>query len=228
MTDALILLGVVLIMGVLVVALLRLAPRYEKEMTNAFEELALRHGLRYQAEDDGRAQEFARHFDGIGESGSPSSGESIPRNVVSGVVDGQRIFLFRQGTRQPQGLAPEWFVAGLERKKPLADRCSVQFCRHAADKETACLADPVVKEQQIGSLNVVIRATDRSSAGRLTEEPILEELAARAEQLPFRPELQVRGTRIVAYPADRATAIEHANDLDRLLGLAKRTVSIAG
>lgn len=227
MTDVLIVLGVLLIMGLLVVALLRVAPRHEKEMNNAFEELAMRRGLRYQAEDDGRVQEFAGHFDGLGELGSASSGGSDPKNVVSGVLDGQRIFLFRQGTRHSEGSAPEWFVAGLELKNPLADRCSVQFCRRKADRETTYLADPIVKEQQIGSFDVVVRAGDPSGAGRLIEEPILGQLAARAEQIAFRPELQVRGNRVIAYPADRDTAIDHANDLDHLLGLAKRTARIA-
>ncbi len=228
MADALILLGVLLIMGLLLVALLRVAPRHDKEMTNAFEELAMRHGLRYRARDDGRAQEFARDFDGLGRLGSPSSPGSEPRNIVTGVLDGQRIFVFRQGTRHSEGPGPEWSVAGLELKKPLADRCSVQFCRGEADRETTYLADPIVEEQQMGSFNVVIRASDPSGAGRLVEERILGELADRAMEIAFRPELQVRGNRIIAYPADRDATIDHANDLDLLMGLAKRTVSIAG
>jgi len=227
MSDALIVLAVLLVMGLIVVALLRIAPRHEKEVNNAFEELAMRHGLRYQAEDDGRVREFVSAFDGIGRLDAPSSGEPKPQDVVSGVLDGQRIFVFRLGLRDPDGSAHEWFVAGLQLKKPIADRCSVQFCLPGADTETSYLADPIVNQQQTDSFDAVVRARDAAGAGRLMEEQVLGQLATHAEQFPFRPELQVRQDRIIAYPADRDTAIDHANDLDLLMGLTKRAASIA-
>ena len=227
MANVLIVLGVLLVMGVIVVALLRVAPKHEKEVNNAFEELARRHGLRYQAEDDGRVQEFVRDFDGIGQLESQSSGRSNPKDVVSGVLDGQRIFVFRLDTRDSEGSAREWSVAGLQLKKPIADRCSLQFCPPEGCSESTQLHEPIVKEQEIGSYNVVVRSGDSSGAGRLTEEKVLGPIAARAGQLAFRPELQVRGARMIAYPADRHTTIDHANELDRLLALVKTTADIA-
>lgn len=228
MEDVLIPLGVVLVMGVIVVALIRIAPRHQKELNNAFEEFAMQHGLRHQAEDDGQVREFAGDFDGLGDLDSASRDGLHLTDVVSGVLDGQRIVVFRHGPRQSGESAPEWFVAGLGVKNPIADRCAVQFCRGESDRETTCVADPIVKEHEVGAFTIVIRAGDAASAGRLVEEDVLEKLAARAGQLSFRPELQVRGNRVIAYPADRGTTIDHASDLDGLLGLAKRAVSLAG
>lgn len=221
-------LGVVLVMGVIVVALLRVAPKHDKEMNNAFEELAMRHGLRYQAEDKGQARDFAEGFDGIGALRSGSRDLANPRHVVSGVLDGQRILVFRWGLPDSEEAAAEWLVAGLEVKKPLADRCSVQFCRNQSDSETDYLVDPIVKERQIGPFQVVIRAADPSGAGRLLEDQVLEDLAARAGQVAFRPELQLRGRRVIAYPAGHRTTIDHVNELDRLLGLAQLAARRAG
>jgi hypothetical protein len=60
--------------------------------------MAWRHadnGLRYQIEDDGTVQNFAKDFDGIGRFGSPSIGKVIPGYQVSGPV------LSRQDGRGP-------------------------------------------------------------------------------------------------------------------------------
>jgi hypothetical protein len=228
MTDVLMAVGVLVVMAVIVVALLRIAPRHEKEMTNAFEEFSMQHALRYFAEDDGRVPKFAADFEGLGDLGPGSAQGAMPRDVVSGVLDGQHLIVFRYGARQSEGSEPEWNVAGLEVKNPLADRCAVQFCRGELDREETCISDPIVKEHDAGSFKVLVRAGDAAGAGRLVEEEVLEKLAARAEQVAFRPELQVRGNRVIAYPADHGTRIHHANDLDGLMGLAKRTVIVAG
>jgi len=223
MGNALIAVGLLVIFGAILFALLRVAPKHDKEMANAFEEFSMKHALRYLAEDDGRAREFAADFEGL----ASASGEgAMARDVVNGVLDGQGMFVFRHGTQQSDETAPEWVVAGLALKNPIANRCAVQFCRRPADRETDYLADPVVKEHEIGGTAVVVRAGDAADAGRLVEDAVLEQITARAGELPFRPEIQVRGNRIIAYPADHQTDINHSKDLDELMGLVKRTVNV--
>ncbi|MDZ7828128.1 MAG: hypothetical protein U5K33_01145 [Halofilum sp. (in: g-proteobacteria)] len=183
--------------------------------------------MRYFGEDDGRVAEFAGDFDGLGALASSSEEGARAREVVNGVLDGQGMFVFRQGKASSEASAPAWVVAGLELKKPIADRCAVQFCRNSADREVDYLADPVVKEHEVGASTVVVRARDAAGAGRLVEERVLEQLVDRAGQLPFRPEMQIRGNRIIAYPADHHTTIDHRKDLDHLMGLAKRAANVA-
>jgi hypothetical protein len=87
------------------------------------------------------------------------------------------------------------------------------------------LQDPVVKEMKVGSLNLVVRAADPSSAGKLLDDGVLRQLADLAENLSFRPEIQVRGKRILAYLADRNATID---DVDTLENLFEFTRSAAG
>ena len=86
------------------------------------------------------------------------------------------------------------------------------------------LRDATVKEQTIGIYNLVVRAAGSSAAGKLLDEGVLRKLADFAGNLPFRPEIQVRGKRIVAYPADRNATVD---DVETLKKLAEFTRSVA-
>ena len=57
------------------------------------------------------------------------------------------------------------------------------------------------------------------------EERILEQLSSLAGDLSFRPEIQVRGNRIVAYLADRNATVD---DVETLVSLFKFTRSVSG
>jgi len=226
MEDVLVPLGVLLVMGVIVAALLRIAPRHDREMANAFEEFSIRHGLRYMAEDDGRVRDFVRDFDSIGYFESPSLGRVSAADVVSGTLDGVRILLFRHAASESEDEPGAWFVAGVEAREPVASRGSVQFCRQGADSDTRYLRDPVLKREEIGLFDVVVRAADASSAGELLDQQLLRQLAERAEELSLHPEIQVRDRRVVVYPANPGTARNEVQTLDRLLALARRTAGI--
>jgi len=226
MEDVLVPLGVLVVMGAIVVALLRIAPRHEREMTNAFEEFSIRHGLRYLAEDDGRVRAFAQDFDDIGYFDSASLGRVIAADVVSGTLDGLRILLFRHAGSDSVRERGAWFVAGVEAKEPVASRCSVQFCRKGTDSDTTSLRDPILKREEIGLFNVVVRAADASSAGDLLDEQLLTRLAERAEELSLHPEIQVRDRRVVVYPANPETVRNDVETLERLLSFARRTAGV--
>ena len=85
---------------------------------------------------------------------------------------------------------------------------------------------PVVKEQKVGPFNLVVRATGLSSAGKIADEGVLNQLADLAGNLSFRPEIQVRGKRIVAYLADRNATVDDVETLENLFEFTKSAASI--
>ncbi|MEJ2364906.1 MAG: hypothetical protein P8017_09555, partial [Deltaproteobacteria bacterium] len=113
MKDVLIPVGLLLFVGIFVYAFVRTGRKQRKAKSAVFRDFADKNGFRYQAEDDGKAQNFAQDFDGIGRFNSPSLGRVIPKDVVHGVVSGLEAILFRHMTRFSEGWAREWFVAGV-------------------------------------------------------------------------------------------------------------------
>ena len=228
MKDVLIPLGLIVFIGFFIIAVIHAARKQRKAKIRVFRDFADKKGLRYQEEDDGNAQRFAQDFDGIGRFSSPSLGKVIPKDVVNGKLDGSEAILFRHSIRLSEGWAREWYVAGVTSAETIAKRCAVQFCKGKADKRSMYLQDPVVKEKKIGSFNLVVRAEDSSSAGKVFNENILKLLADIAGNLSFRPEIQVRGNRIVAYLADRNATVDDVETLENLFEFANNTVRALG
>ncbi|MFC1813932.1 hypothetical protein ACFL03_14705 [Thermodesulfobacteriota bacterium] len=192
---------------------------------SAFRDFADRNGLQYQEEDDEKkAQRFAKDFDGIGQFKSPSLGKIIPNDVVEGKLNGAAAILFRHRVRFLEGWAREWFVAGITNDETISERCTVQFCKGNADKDTIYLQDPIIKELNIGPFLMVVRASGTSSAGKTLDEGVLKQLADLAENLSFRPEIQIRGNRLAAYLADRNATIENPETIDDLFEFARSAV----
>ena len=226
MKDVLIPLGLILFIGFFVYVIIHTARKQRKAKASVFKEFADKNGLHYQEEDDGKAQGFAQDFDGIGRFSSPSLGKVLPKDVVAGTLNGSEAILFRHSIRFAEGWAKEWFVAGVTSAETIAERCAVQFCRRKADKSTMYLQDPVAIEQRVGHFNLVVRAAGPSSAGKILREGVLNQLVDLAGSLSFRPEIQVRGKRIVAYPADRNETIDDVETLENLFEFTKSAASI--
>jgi len=224
MKDVLIPLGLLLFIGLFAYAMIRAGRKQRTAKVRIFRDFADKNGLHYLEEDDGKAQGFAQGFDGIGRFSSPSLGKVIPKDVVNGILNGSESILFRHSIRFSEGWAREWFVAGVTSAETIAERCAVQFYKGRVDKSTMYLRDPVVKEQEVGPFNLVVRATGPSSAGKIMDEGVLKQLADLARNLSFRPEIQVRGKRIVAYLADRNATVE---DEETLMSLFEFTKSVA-
>ena len=72
MKDVLIPLGLLLFIGIFIYAIIHTARKQRKAKASVFRDFADKNGLRYQEEDDGKAQRFAQDFDGIGRFSSPS------------------------------------------------------------------------------------------------------------------------------------------------------------
>gem|GEM_PF-1296249 len=227
MKDVLIPLGMLLFIVLFAYALIHTARKQKKSKAGVFKAFADRFGLRYRQEDDGTAQGFAKDFDGIGRFFSPSQGKVIPKDVVAGVIEGASVVLFRHSIRFGQGWAREWYVAGVTGAEVVAERCAVQFCNKRSDKTTMILQDPVVKEKKAGPYSLVVRAPDSAAAGSVADDTVLEQLAGLAENLSFRPELQIRGRRIAAYLADRNASVE-LETLKSLLDFARGSAGLLG
>jgi hypothetical protein len=226
MNDVLIPVGLIIFMGFFVYVVIHTSRKQRKAKAGVFRDFAEKNGLRYQEEDDGRAQRFAKDFDGIGQFKSSSLGKIIPKDVVDGTMNGSEVILFRHMIRFSEGWAREWFVAGLTCTDPLAERCSVQFCKGRLDKRSMYLQDPIVKERKIGAFNLVVRAASRSYASKIVDDGFLKQIAGLAGNLSFRPEIQIRGKRIAAYPADRNVSVEDVETLGKLFEFTKSATSV--
>lgn len=226
MKDVIIPLGLLLFIILFAFAIIHTARKQRKAKSSVFRDFAEKNGLHYLEEDDGKAQEFARDFDGIGQFNSPSLGKVVPKDVVEGTLNGSEIILFRHSIRFSEGWAREWFVAGVTSAEIIAEQCAVQFCKGKSHKRTMYLQDPAVKEQKIGVYNLVFRAAGSSAAGKLLDEGVLKILADIAGNLSFRPEVQVRRKRIVAYLADRNASVDDVETLETLLEFARNIANI--
>ena len=226
MKDLLIPVGLLFFICFFVYAIIHTARKQRKVKARVFKGFAEKNGLCYREEDDGRAQEFAQDFDGVGRFSSPFHGKVIPKDVVGGIMNGSETILFRHNIHFSEGWAREWFVTGVTSAQPIAKRCAVQFCKGHADKSTMYLQDPVVKEQMVGPFNLVVRAASPFYAGKIVDDSVLKQLAGLAGKISFRPEIQIQGKRIVAYLADRNATIEDVETLEDLLKFTQRAASV--
>ena len=217
MQDLLIPLGLVVFIALFAFAIIHTGRKQRKAKARVFREFADRHGLRYREEDDGDAQAFAEGFEGIGRFSSPSLGKVIPQDVVHGELNGVKVILFRHSIRYAEGWAREWFVAGVTCSEFLSEGCAIQFFRGKPGQSSMYLQDPVVKELRAGVFNLAVRAASQANAGKFIDANALNRISALAAELPLRPEIQVRGNRVVAYPADRNATIDDPESLERLL-----------
>ena len=226
MKDVLIPAGLLVFISIFAYAIVASARKQRKLKREIYRDFAESEGLHYQATDDGRARRFARDLDGIGRFRSPSLGDVIPQDVVSGKIDGKDVILFRHQTRFYEGYAREWFVAGLTISSAIAGRCSVQFLNGTATKDSMYLEDPVIKEKDAGPFRLVVRSPNQVPARRVLNERVLERLASLAHDLPFRPEIQVRGNRLAVYPAGRNANVNSVEGLSKLLEYAQQVVTV--
>jgi hypothetical protein len=226
MKDVLIPLGLLLFIVLFVYAIIHTTQKQRKAMARVFRDFADKNGLRYQEEDDGKAQAFAQDFDGIGRFSSPSLGKIIPKDVVYGTMNGLEVILFRHSIRFSEGWAREWFVSGVISAETIAERCAVQFCKGKLDKSTMYLKDPVLIEHKAGLFNLVVRAAGPSYAGKIVDDGVFKQLSGLAGDLSFRPEIQVRGKRIVAYLADRNATVDEVETLGNLFEFTMSAASI--
>jgi hypothetical protein len=226
MIDVLIPIGLLLFIVTFAFALIYTARKQRKAKSSVFKDFAVQNGLCHRYEDDGKAQRFAMDFDGVGRFKSASAGKIIPKDVVSGTINGLPVILFRHSIRFSEGWAREWFVAGLTNPEPVAERCAVQFCRKTSDKRTMYIQDKLLKEMKVGSFDMVVRAAALSAAGKMADDRILKQMADLAGDLSFRPEIQVRGNRIMGYPADRNETVEDTAGLRDLLAFTKNVAGL--
>lgn len=226
MKDVLIPLGLCIFIALFIFALIHTARKQRKTKAGVFRSFAKKYGLRYQEEDNGSAQAFAKDFDGIGIFKSPSLGKVIPKNVVTGRINGSQVILFRHMTRFTEGWAREWFVAGIIHSNNIATKCAVQLCQSAKEQNSIYLKGPVVKKGRFGSHHMIVRSEELALAGKMTDDDMLNKLAGFADKLTFRPELQIIDNLVATYPADRNTSLTSLAQLEDLLYFARHVAGV--
>jgi len=135
----------------------------------------------------------------------------------------QRVFLYRVDSKKPNRLydARGAYDAYLEQLHKKTHKTSTKFV------SIADIADFYPRIYQHRLENVVeSTAAEPSSAGKIVEPGVLNCLADLAGNIPFRPEIQVRGKRIVAYPADRNTTVDDVETLEKLFQFTKSAASV--
>ena len=147
MKDILVPIGIMTFLGVFVYALVSSARTQRRAKAVVFSDFARLTGLCYKGADDGKAQRFARDLGGIGQFHSPSLGDRIPADVVTGIIGASSVVLFRHATRFHEGYSREWFVAGVSGRTGIAEKCCVQFCKRSVASDSIYLQEPVVKEK---------------------------------------------------------------------------------
>lgn len=225
--SVLIPLGVLGGIALLAYAMIHEARKQRAAKNRLFHDFAEQNGLRYREKDDGMARAFAQDFDGLGRFRSSSAGEAIPADVVSGSLNDAETILFRHHIRLGEGWGREWFVAGITTEHALAKRCAVQFCKRRSDRSSMYLPDPIVEELSGGTYDIVVRAAAPADAGKLTDSGVLKQLSRLGAELAFRPEVQVRGNRIAAYPAGRNATIDDVTALASLVEFTRRIAGLA-
>ena len=216
------------IIGFLVYAIVVVGRRQREATRAVFQGFAERAGLEYLKTDDATARNFARDMDGIGQFISPSLGMLVPEDVVRGVLERRPVVAFRHMTRFAEDETREWLVAGVEAPVTVAVRTAVQFQEPKASARTSHLTDPIAKERQAAGFHLVVRSPTPGDAGPLMKDDRLDALAERASSLPFRPEIQIRGNRLAAYPASRNASLDGVDQLAALMQFALQAVKIAG
>jgi hypothetical protein len=226
MKDILIPLGLLLFIVLFGYAIIHTGRKQRKAKSRVFRDFADKYGLQYQEIDDGKAQAFAKDFEGIGRFNSPSLGKVTPKDIVYGIMDGLEVIFFRHRIRFSEGWEREWFVSGVISAETIASRCAVQFCRGSEDKSTMYLQDPIVKERRVGPYNIVVRAASLSDAGKIVNESVLERLSGFSRDLSFRPEIQVRRNLLVTYLVDRNATVDNMETLENLFEFTRRVAGI--
>lgn len=76
-------------------------------------------------------------------------------------------------------------------------------------------------------LSFSVSSSGNSVYGLRVKREYLVQLVVLAGEFPCRPEVQVRGRRLLAYPADRNATVDDIATLDKLLRFARRVVDSA-
>jgi hypothetical protein len=226
MKDIIIPIGFLLFLALFVYAIIHTGRKQRQAKSNVYRDFARNHGLRYLEIDDGKVQTFAKEFDGIGQFKSPSLGKVIPQDVVFGTKDGLEVILFRHSIRFSEGWAREWFVCGIHNEESIANKCAVQFCKRKTDKSSMYLKDPVVKEYTSEPFRMIVRSSSPANTGKLTQDHTLRQISLLANNLSFRPEIQLYGKNIVCYSGGRNETIDDMKMLVDLFEFTKGTAHI--
>lgn len=204
-----------------VFALVREARKQRSGASDLFEQFAVARGWRFLEADDGTVEELAAGMEAIGVFDSPSLGRQIPSNVVMGHVTEGRVCLFQHSLRLYEGYAFQWHVCLIQAEEPVADSLVLRFLQGGTARPNPLYANDEIPLEPKWEHGVAAHASDPDHAVRLLDTALLSKLVAEADRLPWRVDLQVRGSCVAVYLAERNADLESPEDLSRLLDFAR-------
>ena len=204
-----------------VYAVVREARKQRRAARVLLEQFATARHWRFLEEDDGTAQELASGMEAIGVFRSPSLGARIPSNVVVGEVAEGRVCLFQHSLRVHEGYAFQWNVCLVQTQRPLCDSLVLRFLRGSPAPPNPLYAGDEIPPDPKWEQQLVAHGSDPDTAARLLPAELLAELVERADRLPWRVDLQIRGDRIAAYPAERNADLESPEQLVALFDFTR-------
>jgi hypothetical protein len=210
----------------LVILIVVSARRQRAAGRGHFVEAARAANLAYLEEDDGTAESLAQGFDPdeFARFSSPSLGPVRPQNVVHGSVAEGQACLFSHSTRHSEGDAREWFLAIVDTAITLNSRGLVKCRSRDLRRVTEIGGLPEVEIPDDPDFNVAFRtqAEDVGSARQCLVDRARREILDALLPLGYPLDLQIVGSCVALYPADRNYSPESAQDLNDLLIAARR------
>ncbi|AKB85514.1 hypothetical protein [Methanococcoides methylutens] len=205
------------------ILLVKEARKQKKTSMSVFESYAISHGWTYMQKDDGTIQKLAKDFQSIGRFNSPSLGNIIPENVVIGSVPEGKIYLFQHYVRIYEGNALQLDVCILELEKPIIDRLIIRFKKGKSRLTNDLYTMPELDIDPKWTNDVAIYKNDPKFKDVL-DDSTLTTLVQKANNLPWRTDLQIKNNLLAVYIAERNSSVESENDLSLLIDFARYTV----
>ncbi|MEL4305242.1 hypothetical protein [Methanococcoides sp. LMO-2] len=197
------------------ILLVKEAKKQKKTSIPLFENYAKSHNWTYMQEDDGTVQNLAKDLQGIGRFNSPSLGKIAPENVIIGSVPKGRIHYFQHHVRISEGNAIHLNVCLLQLKNTICDALIVRFKKESSRLTNELYTMPELELDQNWSKDVVIYG-NYTDINEVLDDITLTKIVEKANELPWRIDLQIKNNLVAVYIAERNASVENESDLSAL------------
>lgn len=202
------------------ILLIKEARKQKKTSMSLFENYAMSHGWTYMQEDDGTVQKLAEDLQGIGRFNSPSLGKVVPENVMIGSVPEGKNHFFQHHIRIYESNTLQFNVCLLQLKKSIVDALIIRFKKGSSRLTNDLYTIPELDMDPKWSNDVIIYGND-PEVKDILDDTTLTKLVQKANNLPWRTDLQIKNNIVAVYIAERNASVESESDLNELIDFAE-------